>query len=70
MTIKEVLVSILKKISEEEKAIMEGWANGVFTGPSEYETIQLNSRALGEVDGLFTAKSIIEESLEELDQYD
>lgn len=70
MTIQEVLVSILRDISEEEKIIMEAWALGNFTGPSEYETIQMNSKALGVMEGLNLAKDVINHTLEEIKERD
>lgn len=70
MTPQEVLVSILKEISEEEKNIMEDWALGNFTGPSEYETIQMNSKALGVMEGLDMVKTIINNILEEIKERD
>lgn len=31
---------------------MEAWSNGVYTGPTTDETIQLNSKALGKIEAI------------------
>ena len=66
MSQRELLINILKKIEEEQRGIMNGWAKGDYTGPSQDETIQRNSQALGCLEGLHIAGSIIDDILEEL----
>ena len=70
MNIRDMMYRVLEKVSEEEKSMMEAWANGQFTGHSHYETIQSNSKALGIMDGLDICKHIIAEILEEIEQDD
>jgi len=56
--ITQTLVRGLKEAINSQK---ENWSAGAFTGPTEYETIQKNSQALGYIQALDLILEIIED---------
>ena len=70
MSITEVLNSVLKKLEEEQKQVMLGWAQGAYTGKTMEETVQLNSKALGVLEGIHVSGCVVNELLEEMEAYD
>ena len=58
---------VVNEINETVEEIKRIWVDGGFTGNNDYDTIQLNSRALGSAQELLNLKDFIETLLEEDD---
>lgn len=47
-----VTKAVFAVLRERHTSLMEGWANGEFTGSTIDQTAQLNAKAIGEAQGL------------------
>lgn len=57
---------LLEEINDTVNEIQDIWVEGGYTGDNEFDTIQLNSRALGNVQALLNLKDFIESLAEEV----
>lgn len=55
---------LIQTLEEDVEALKDVWANGGFTQPEQAGTIQLNSRALGQIAALIQTLEFLETDMD------
>lgn len=54
-------IEFLQELSKIKQDVLTSWQEGAFTGNSEYETIQKNSRALGKIQAILDIEDYVQQ---------